>query len=160
MATFSSAMLMATALLSLLLVASATARTDEEVMGLYLRWQAQHGKAQNGLPNNGERFEIFKDNLKFIDEHNSMDRPYKVGLNRFADLTNEEYRAMFLGTRPTPEKVVLGQSKPSLRYWPRRGDRIPKAVDWRNLGAVNQVKDQGQCGNSLSLSRNIHHQNS
>ena len=101
---------------------------------------------------NGKRFDIFKNNLKFIDEHNSVDRPYKVGLNRFADLTNEEYQATFLGTRPDPKKVVLGQRKPSLRYWPRSGDRIPKAVDWRNLGAVNQVKDQGQCGNTLPLS--------
>ncbi|GJV52401.1 guanine nucleotide-binding protein-like NSN1 [Tanacetum coccineum] len=40
------------------------------------------------------RFQIFNDNLKFINEHNaSGNLPYKVGLNRFADLTNEEFRS-------------------------------------------------------------------
>ncbi|KAH9620565.1 hypothetical protein KSS87_003312 [Heliosperma pusillum] len=124
---------------------SSSVRSDEELMGLYQKWQAHHGKAQNGLPG-GERFEIFKDNVKFIDQHNSVDRSYKLGLTKFADLTNEEYRSMFLGTRVNPDKMVLGNRKASLRYWPVPGDRLPKAVDWRKPGALNHVKDQGQCG--------------
>ncbi|KAL2906332.1 Cysteine proteinase RD21A [Bienertia sinuspersici] len=141
-------------LLSLLFfstLAFASARTDAEVLGLYQKWLAHHGKAQNGLPIPGDdmRFGIFKDNLKFIDEHNSVDRPYKVGLNKFADLTNGEYRAMFLGARPKPDK--LGR-KVTLRYWPRPGDKLPKAVDWRKAGAVNHIKDQGQCGSCWAFS--------
>ncbi|TQD94924.1 hypothetical protein C1H46_019470 [Malus baccata] len=34
-------------------------------------------------------FEIFNDSLKFIDEHNALDRPYKVSLNAFADQTTK-----------------------------------------------------------------------
>lgn len=43
------------------------------------------------------RFEIFKDNLWFILEHNSNVTTCKLGLNQFADLTNDEYRSMFVG---------------------------------------------------------------
>jgi len=135
------------------LSSASTERTDEEVLGLYQKWQAQHGKAHNGLQGiRGERFEIFKNNLKFIDEHNSVNRPYKLGLNKFADLTNEEYRAKFLGTRPSYKKTLLGLRKPSLRYWPWPSDRLPRSIDWRKLGAVTEVKDQGQCGKDLATS--------
>ncbi|XLR61530.1 hypothetical protein S83_012202, partial [Arachis hypogaea] len=40
------------------------------------------------------RFEIFKDNLRFIYKHNSTgNKPYKLGLNKFSNFNNEEYRA-------------------------------------------------------------------
>ena len=137
-----------TILFSFLFIALSTSasapRLNAEVMGIYQNWLAQHGKVQNALPD-PKRFEIFKDNLRFIDEHNSVNRPYKVGLNKFADMTNEEYREKFLGTQPSPYTNLLNK-KINKRYLPLPGDRLPKAVDWRKVGAVNHVKDQGQCG--------------
>ncbi|KAM1702243.1 hypothetical protein ACFXTN_025402 [Malus domestica] len=37
-------------------------------------------KTYNGIGEEERRFKIFKDNLKFVDEHNALDRPYKVYL--------------------------------------------------------------------------------
>ncbi|KAM1813981.1 hypothetical protein ACFX11_027702 [Malus domestica] len=37
-------------------------------------------KTYNDIGEEKRRFEIFKDNLKFVDEHNTLDRPYKVDL--------------------------------------------------------------------------------
>lgn len=80
-------------------MAAAGRRTDRDVMAIYESWLAKHGKAYNGLGEKERRFEIFRDNLKFIDEHNAGNGSYKLGLNRFADLTNDQYRSIYLGAR-------------------------------------------------------------
>lgn len=124
-----------------------TWRTKDEVMGLYESWLVKHGKAYKGLGEKETRFKIFKDNLRFIDEHNnSENRTYKVGLNRFADLTNEEYRSVYLGTRTDAKRRFMKSKSVSQRYAFQGGDQLPKSVDWRVKGAVSPVKDQGQCG--------------
>ena len=123
-------------------------RSEEEVMAMYEEWLVKHGKLYNALGEKEKRFEIFKDNLRFIDEHNAENRTYNVGLNRFADLTNEEYRAKYLGTRFDRSSRKVGKANTrSNRYAPRVGDKLPESVDWRKEGAVVQVKDQGSCGN-------------
>ncbi|GAV88391.1 Peptidase_C1 domain-containing protein/Inhibitor_I29 domain-containing protein [Cephalotus follicularis] len=127
-------------------------RSDDEVMGMYQSWLVKHGKTYNGLEEQDMRFEIFKDNLRFIDEHNSKNHTYKVGLNIFADLTNEEYRAMYLGTRSDAKRRVTKSKNFSRRYAYSSGDKLPGSVDWRELGAVSPVKDQGSCGSCWAFS--------
>ncbi|KAF8015599.1 hypothetical protein BT93_H1193 [Corymbia citriodora subsp. variegata] len=128
-------------------------RTDGEVMEMYELWLTRHGKAYNGLGEKEMRLEVFKDNLRFIDEHNnSQNRTYKLGLNKFADLTNDEYRAMYLGTRSEAKRRVMKSRNASRRYAVRAGDRLPESVDWRLKGAVNPIKDQGTCGSCWAFS--------
>ncbi|KAH7845670.1 hypothetical protein Vadar_004617 [Vaccinium darrowii] len=127
-------------------------RSDEEIMGIYRDWMARHGKAYNGLGEMERRFEVFKDNLRFIDEHNSVDRTYKVGLNRFADLTNEEYRSMYLGTRTDAKRRFVKAKGASRRYAVEEGEKLPESVDWRETGAVAPIKDQGSCGSCWAFS--------
>lgn len=108
----------------------------------------KHGKAYNAIGEKDRRFEVFKDNLRFIDEHNynAANRgTYKLGLTRFADLTNDEYRALYLGARVGGKRRGLGLKR-SDRYAFRDGEEFPEKVDWREKGAVVGVKDQGGCG--------------
>ncbi|GMJ12843.1 esponsive to dehydration 21B [Hibiscus trionum] len=130
------------------------ARVEAQVRRMYDMWLVKHGKNYNDLGEKEKRFEIFKDNLRFILEHNSVNRTYKVGLNRFADLTNEEYRAVYLGTRvdlKTRSNRLAGKAK-SNRYMFQVGDDLPQLVDWRENGVVGAVKDQGQCGSCWAFS--------
>ncbi|XP_059647820.1 cysteine proteinase mucunain-like [Cornus florida] len=125
-------------------------RTDRELRSIYESWLVRHGKNYNAIGEKEKRFEIFKDNLRFIDERNAENRPYKVGLNKFADLTNDEYRSKFVGSKFDRKKML--STPRSDRYAFRAGDDLPESVDWRSKGAVAPVKDQGQCGSCWAFS--------
>ncbi|KAL0424166.1 UNVERIFIED_CONTAM: Cysteine proteinase RD21A [Sesamum radiatum] len=133
--------------------AAANPRSEEQVKGLYERWLAKHGKVYNGIGEKDRRFQIFKDNLKFVDEHNSGNRTYKVGLNQFADLTNEEFRSVYLGTRSDAKRRFVKSKNASQRYAFRAGDdELPESVDWRERGAVAPIKNQATCGSCWAFS--------
>ena len=98
-------------------------------MEIFQSWLVKHGKVYNGIGENDKRFEIFRENLRFIDEHNSQACTYKVGLNKFADLTNEKHRAKYLGTRSDPKRRVTKSKNPSWRYALNAGEKLPRSVD-------------------------------
>lgn len=55
----------------------------------------------------------------------------------FADLSNEEYRRVYLGTHITRTPAVFKGEKADVS--------LPASVDWRNQNAVTPIKNQGQC---------------
>ncbi|KAL8030018.1 hypothetical protein ABFX02_14G260500 [Erythranthe guttata] len=126
-------------------------RSHDEVVSMHESWMAEHGKSYNAIGEKEKRLEIFKDNLRYIDEQNAIEnRTYKLGLNRFADLTNDEYRKTFLGSRPDGKRRLTGRK--SDRYAPKVGDALPDSIDWREKGAVVPIKDQGSCGSCWAFS--------
>ncbi|KAL2326632.1 hypothetical protein Fmac_025690 [Flemingia macrophylla] len=107
---------------------------ESHVRHVYEEWLVKHGKAYNALGEKERRFQIFKDNLRFVQETNGAgDRSFKLGMNNFADLTNDEFRAMLLGRRGESKKLAANTSG---RYAYRAGEDLPATVDWREKGAV------------------------
>ncbi|GAA0152351.1 cysteine protease [Lithospermum erythrorhizon] len=131
---------------------SGIVRREEEVKEMYDWWLVEHGKSYKAIGEKEKRFEIFKDNLKYIEEENKVaSRSYKLGLNRFADITNEEYKKKYLGAKTEEQRRMMNGVK-SDRYSPKLGDTLPESIDWRELGAVVPVKDQGSCGSCWAFS--------
>ncbi|XP_058765725.1 cysteine proteinase mucunain-like [Vicia villosa] len=117
-------------------------RSNEDVMTLYEKWLVKHHKVYNGLGEKEQRFQIFKDNLKFIDEHNAQNHSYRVGLNEFADITNEEYRMNFCTRTSSIKNKIISSER--YAYKIDDSEILPASVDWR--WAFGPIKKQGSCG--------------
>uniref|UniRef100_K3Y8C3 Cathepsin propeptide inhibitor domain-containing protein n=1 Tax=Setaria italica TaxID=4555 RepID=K3Y8C3_SETIT len=160
MGTPSTTSLAAAALLLLVSLAAAAdmsivsygERSEEETRRMYAEWMATHGRTYNAIGEEERRYQVFKDNLRYIDAHNAAAdagvHSFRLGLNRFADLTVEEYRDTYLGVMTKPQR----ERKLSARYLTGENEELPESVDWRAKGAVAEVKDQGSCGSCWAFS--------
>lgn len=130
-------------------------RSSVEVGFIFQTWLSTHGKSYvNALGEKQRRFEIFKDNLRFVDQHNAKNLSYQLGLTRFADLTVKEYQGLLSGG--LDHEQIQRARRVSHRYASLPGDQLPESVDWRKEGAVTAVKDQGSCSKCFYLSLLFH----
>lgn len=115
---------------------------DASITERHEQWMSRYGKVYADQNEKQKRFQIFKENVARIDSFNKDNsKPYKLGVNAFADLTNEEFKA----TRNRFKGHMCSQNE-LLSYKYENVTAVPPSVDWRKKGAVTPVKDQGQCG--------------
>lgn len=108
------------------------------------RWMSFHGRVYKDAVEKELRLEIFRQNARYIDSFNANgNRKYKLVVNRFADLSDEEFRAVYGGLSQKPNHAV-NIAGGSFKH--NNASDLPSSVDWRDLGAVTPVKDQGVCG--------------
>ncbi|XP_043697131.1 cysteine protease XCP2-like [Telopea speciosissima] len=124
----------------------------DRLIELFESWMSKHDKVYKSIEEKWERFEVFKDNLKHIDEINKMVTSYWLGLNEFADLSHEEFKKTHLGLNTDFDLPRTRERATSKDFRYRDVKDIPKSVDWRKKGAVTHVKNQGQCGSCWAFS--------
>lgn len=119
---------------------------DSAMVARHEMWMAQYGRVYKDAAEKARRFEVFKANAAFIESFNAGSHKFWLGVNQFADLTNEEFRATKnnKGFNPSAVRVPTG-----FRYENLSLDALPATVDWRTKGAVTPIKDQGQCGKCI-----------
>lgn len=112
----------------------------------FAKWSMEHGRNYSSPSEKTYRLAVFYKNFLRIHAENMTAQGYKLGLNKFSDLTKKEFLTKHTGFRFKPtqrNEVALNQLNQ------------PAGIDWVTNGAVVGIKDQGQCGSCWAFSATV-----
>lgn len=117
--------------------------------------QAKHNKKYSDAGEEKLRYKIYLENRHKIAKHNTRynqkNVSYDLGLNKYADMLHSEFVRTLNGfnrSRDHENSVYRSFAKVEepVSFIGAANVQLPTAVDWRDKGAVTDIKDQGHCG--------------
>ena len=118
---------------------------QQENVLVFEQWIQKEGKVYSSPAEKSYRLSVFSKTKAEVERVNSSQEGYKFGLNKFSDMTKEEFKAKYLGY-----KADLNSDYDVSDY--QGYEQPPASIDWSKKGAVTNVKDQGQCGSCWAFS--------
>lgn len=110
----------------------------------FAKYVKEHNKRYSSPKEYLYRFGIFQQRLREVETQNAQnDALYTTAINKFSDLTKEEFLTKYTGLR-------LSQAPKNVEYINTLSQTA--GIDWRTKGAVNPIKNQGQCGSCWAFS--------
>lgn len=115
------------------------------------QYAVEHNKTY-GSAEVAARRAAFSANLDKILAHNAKaSATFKMGVNHYADMTSEEFKAYYRGYSGNSRgQLTEGAQEPDFVAFPV--EALPDAVDWRKQNKVTPVKNQGGCGSCWAFS--------
>jgi cathepsin F len=99
------------------------------------------------------RFSNFKMNLEKIAKQNAESKHATFAVNKFSDLSAEEFRELYLLPKAPADFVAQAcLAKGVTKRFEASEEALPSSINWVTQGKVSPIKDQGQCGSCWTFS--------
>ncbi|KAJ8472208.1 hypothetical protein OPV22_026551 [Ensete ventricosum] len=108
--------------------------SEEKLWDLYEMWQSRHGVSCN-VDEKRTCFDIFKENAKYVFASNKKPKPYKLSLNKFSDMTREELKRTYAGTRIRRRITLIGSASLEGCFLYKNVTNVTPTVDWKQKGS-------------------------
>lgn len=118
-------------------------RLNKDIATAFSKWSLSQGRLYGSPKELSFRLKVFAESYKIVTEHNKKGASWQMGLNQFADMTDEEFAAKYLQAPATQESLT--KSEPAEEQ-PGLGESLEQAIeftDWSQKGCNTGIYSQG-----------------
>jgi C1A family cysteine protease len=146
------------AVLALLLGVSSATNWNEEfttatfpkdqAKDMFVAWAKEFGREYATLEEESYRYGLWFTAMEKIIDVNDQGLSYKLRMNQFGDMTDDEFKLYIHGHKGSCLQVppLENDVRPTDNIIREPEFQAPASVDWQASGDVTPVKNQGQCG--------------